>query len=126
MQDLLKTLGGGEMVFGDATTAKAEIQNDSGKGLFVLKLKDNAISEGINYLKGKGLFPDKVEDSDDECVFGDDDFPQADQAVAEEGSEEVAEEAAPESSGEVAEDTAEPYPDISYGAATPERLTGEK
>merc|ERR1711953_1115979 len=75
MKDLLAKLGGGEMVFGDAYTAKAEIQNDSDKGLFVLKLKDSAISESINYLKSKGLFPDKTDDSDDEFVFGDDDFP---------------------------------------------------
>merc|ERR1740138_1862605 len=53
MGDILKALGGGNVVFGDDTTAKAVIENDSGKGLFVLKLKDNAISESINYLKGK-------------------------------------------------------------------------
>jgi len=75
MQDLLKELGGGELVFGDAYTAKATIANDPEKGVFVLKLKDNAISMAINYLKGKGLFPDKTDDSDDEFVFGDDDFP---------------------------------------------------
>jgi len=75
MQDILKTLGGGEMLYGDAYTAKAEIKNDADKGLFVLKLKDSAISESINYLKSKGLFPDKTDDSDDEMVFGDDDFP---------------------------------------------------
>merc|ERR1719183_3130346 len=76
MTDVLAALGGGEMSFGDAFTAKAEIKNDADKGLFVLKLKDSAITESINYLKGKGLFPDKVDDSDDEYVFGDDDFPQ--------------------------------------------------
>merc|ERR1711904_43310 len=75
MKDILEKLGGGELKFGDAYTAKAEILNDADKGLFVLKLKDSAISESINYLKGKGLFPDKIEDSDDEMVFGDDDFP---------------------------------------------------
>merc|ERR1719171_919741 len=76
MTDLLKTLGAGTMSFGDAYTAKAEIHNDPDKGLFVLKLKDAAITEGINYLKAKGLFPDKCDDSDDDYVFGDDDFPQ--------------------------------------------------
>merc|ERR1719277_2344837 len=78
MKDILGTLGGGEMLYGDAFTAKAEIKNDPDSGLFVLKLKDSAISESINYLKGKGLFPDKADDSDDEFVFGDDDFPSAD------------------------------------------------
>jgi hypothetical protein len=77
MKDILEKLGGGEMSFGDAYTAKAEIKNNKDKGLFVLKLKDAAISESINYLKSKGLFPDKTDDSDDEVVFGDDDFPSA-------------------------------------------------
>jgi len=76
MKDVLKALGGGELLFGDAFTAKAMIQNDADKGLFVLKLKDSAITESINYLKGKGLFPDKADDSDDDYVFGDEDFPQ--------------------------------------------------
>eukprot|EP00930_Biecheleria_cincta_P082994 TRINITY_DN72636_c0_g1_i1.p1 TRINITY_DN72636_c0_g1~~TRINITY_DN72636_c0_g1_i1.p1 ORF type:complete len:278 (-),score=76.76 TRINITY_DN72636_c0_g1_i1:555-1388(-) len=76
MTDVLKALGGGDMLFGDAYTAKALLANDADKGLFVLKLKDSAITESINYLKSKGLFPDKVDDSDDdEYVFGDDDFP---------------------------------------------------
>merc|ERR1719387_1826723 len=92
MKDLLATLGGGEMSFGDAYTAKAEIKNDADKGLFVLKLKDSAISESINFLKSKGLFPDKVEDSDDDYVFGDDDFPQADDYDAEEPAAAVEEE----------------------------------
>merc|ERR1719158_2353478 len=93
MKDLLATFGGGELKHGDAYTAKAEIKNDADKGLFVLKLKDSAISESINYLKSKGLFPDKVDDSDDdEFVFGDDDFPQAD---AEEGYPAADTEAAP-------------------------------
>jgi len=51
------------------------IDNDPDKNLFVLKLKDSAISESINFLKSKGLFPDKVDDSDDEFIFGDEDFP---------------------------------------------------
>jgi len=82
LQDLLKELGGGELVFGDAFTAKAVIENNPEKGVFVLKLKDSAISMSINYLKGKGLFPDKTDDSDDEFIFGDDDFPTADGADA--------------------------------------------
>merc|ERR1711972_1289998 len=135
MMDILAKLGGGEMVFGDAYTAKAELSNDESKGLFVLKLKDSAITESINYLKSKGLFPDKAEDSDDDYVFGDDDFPSADAA-----EETVAEEAAPvaQSAAEAAEvadatpvvavteEVAEAYPEIIYGAAVPERLTTDK
>jgi hypothetical protein len=37
-------------------------------------MKEPSITEGISYLKAKGLFPDKDDDSD-EMVFGDDDFP---------------------------------------------------
>merc|ERR1712176_1479715 len=126
MKDILETLGGGDLQFGDAYTAKAVIENDADKGLFVLKLKDSAISQSINYLKSKGLFPDKVEDSDDEYVFGDDDFPSAD---VEEAVEEAAEEEpeADEAAGvDEADEGGEPYPDIVYGAEVPERLTPDK
>merc|ERR1712187_1046141 len=89
MKDMLAELGGGELLFGDATTAKAEIKNDADKGLFVLKLKDSAITLSINYLKKKGLFPDGNDDDDDDYVFGDDDFPSADavEAAGEEAEE---------------------------------------
>merc|ERR1711935_400705 len=91
MKDILSELGGGELLFGDATTAKAKIVNDADKGLFVLKLKDNAITYSINYLKKKGLFPDSNDDDDDDYVFGDDDFPSADGPEAEEGGDAAAE-----------------------------------
>merc|ERR1712039_324551 len=81
MKDILAELGGGEIVFGDATTAKALISNDPDKNLFVLKLKDSAITVSINYLKRKGLFPDSNDDDDDDYVFGDDDFPSAEAAA---------------------------------------------
>jgi hypothetical protein len=78
MMDMLIKLGGGEIFFSDATTAKLEIKNNPDKGLFVLKLKDAAITESINYLKILGLFPDSKDDEDSDYVFGDDDFPTAD------------------------------------------------
>merc|ERR1712190_280362 len=87
MKDILAELGGGDFLFGDNTTAKALIANNPDKGLFVLKLKDSAISMSINYLKKKGLFPDGNDDDDDDYVFGDDDFPSAE--VAEVATEEV-------------------------------------
>merc|ERR1719188_2600144 len=92
MKDMLAKLGGGELLFGDATTAKAELTNDPDKNLFVLKLKDSAITLSINYLKKKGLFPDSNDDDDDDYVFGDDDFPSAEAPDA--GAEGVEEEAA--------------------------------
>jgi hypothetical protein len=68
MKDMVKALGGGEILFSDSTTAKLEIKNDPDKGLFVLKLKDSAITESINYLKSKGLFPDAKDDDDSDYV----------------------------------------------------------
>jgi len=126
MKDILAVLGGGEIVFGDAYTAKAVLLNDADKGLFVLKLKDSAITESINYLKTRGLFPDKVDDSDDEYIFGDDDFPTADGYEAPE--EPVAETAEEAEEAPVADDAdgTEPYPEILYGAPVPERITSEK
>merc|ERR1712113_1335489 len=88
---------GGELLFGDATTAKALLVNDAEKEFYVLKLKDNAITFSINYLKKKGLFPDGNDDDDDDYVFGDDDFPSAE--VAEVAAEEA--EATEEDAGDV-------------------------
>merc|ERR1712228_343719 len=88
MKDMLAELGGGELLFGDATTAKALLSNDPDKNLFVLKLKDSAITLSIAYLKKKGLFPDSNDDDDDDYVFGDDDFPSAETAEAPEAAEE--------------------------------------
>merc|ERR1712056_96515 len=107
-KDMLAELGGGECLFGDATTAKALLTNDPDKNLFVLKLKDSAITLSINYLKKKGLFPDGNDDDDDDYVFGDDDFPSADaaEAPAEEEAAETAD--APKAD----EEEGEPYPDI--------------
>merc|ERR1711972_222563 len=153
MKEMLAELGGGEFLFGDATTAKALLTNDPDKGLFVLKLKDSAITLSINYLKKKGLFPDGNDDDDDDYVFGDDDFPSAEapEVAAEEPAEEEAcdiddplammagmggEElykvtAMPEGEDAAADEPAnaeegEPYPDIKYGCATPEHLLSEK
>merc|ERR1712032_984737 len=94
MKEMLAELGGGEFLFGDATTAKALLTNDPDKNLFVLKLKDSAITLSINYLKKKGLFPDSNDDDDDDYVFGDDDFPSAE-------APEIAEEAAEEEAAEI-------------------------
>merc|ERR1712232_1290723 len=61
-------------------------------------------------------------------VFGDDDFPSADQCEAAGEPAEEAAEPAPEAAADAAkeEEAQEPYPEISYGAETPERLTGDK
>lgn len=66
---------GGQFVSGDKGLAVGRILQDSDKNIFPLKLKEPGIMEAINYLKKRDLFPDK-DDSDDEFVFGDDDFPE--------------------------------------------------
>lgn len=67
---------GGKVVVKGVTYATAVVKTDSNKGIFPLKCKEPGITEAISFLKKKGLFPDK-DDSDDEFVFGDDDFPDA-------------------------------------------------
>merc|ERR1719409_2471682 len=59
------------------------------KGLYPIKQKDELLQNSIKYLQKIGVFPDGDDDSEDEMVFGDDDFP-CDQ------EEEVAEEPAAE------------------------------
>merc|ERR1711972_596293 len=112
MKDILSELGGGEFLFGDATTAKALLENDAEKEFYVLKLKDNAITFSINYLKKKGLFPDGNDDDDDDYVFGDDDFPSGDGAEAELAAEPAEEEPAETAAAETPvaqEEESEPY-----------------
>lgn len=66
---------GGEVLEGSTPLlAKGVIAADPEKGKFPLKIKEPSITEAINYLKAKGVFPDK-DDSDDDFIFGDDDFP---------------------------------------------------
>merc|ERR1719293_254365 len=51
------------------------VKADADKGVFPLKIREPMILEANNFLRGKGLFPEDNGDSDDEMVFGDDDFP---------------------------------------------------
>merc|ERR1719321_50512 len=76
MEQIFKSFGDyGEFV-GEVTPYKAVavVKQDGEKGKFPVKLRDEAINASIAFLKSKGLFPDK-DDSSDEMVFGDDDFP---------------------------------------------------
>merc|ERR1712107_526538 len=74
LKTVLGTFGGEVSKDSTKTLAKGFIAADADKGKFPLKMKEPSITEAINYLKKKGLFPDK-DDSDDDFVFGDDDFP---------------------------------------------------
>eukprot|EP00397_Hematodinium_sp_SG-2012_P045420 GEMP01051006.1.p1 GENE.GEMP01051006.1~~GEMP01051006.1.p1 ORF type:complete len:185 (+),score=47.84 GEMP01051006.1:33-587(+) len=67
---------GGKMVKSSEGQAFGEIAKDTDNNKFPLKMKDEGIQISINHLKKLGLFPDGNDDSDDEYVFGDDDFPQ--------------------------------------------------
>lgn len=58
-----------------ANWAAVSMKKDGEKNIFPLKMRDTGISEGIQYLKRKGLFPDGDDSDDDEMVFGDEDFP---------------------------------------------------
>lgn len=60
----------------ERTFAMAKIMKDGQKGLFPLKMKDEAINTGYAYLKARKLFPDGNDEDDDECCWGDEDFPE--------------------------------------------------
>jgi len=51
------------------------IPADGDKNIFPLKIREGLILEANNFLRKKGLFPEDDGDSDDDFVFGDDDFP---------------------------------------------------
>ncbi|KAA8492809.1 hypothetical protein FVE85_9081 [Porphyridium purpureum] len=64
-----------EIVKEDANTCIAVIKADQEKGIYPIKLRDDAISSSITFLQTKGLFPEiKDDDDDDEFVYGDDDL----------------------------------------------------
>jgi len=67
---------GGKLVKGDDGVATGYLSANAEKGIFPIKVKDEAITVSIAYLKEKGVFPDGDDESDDEYVFGDEDFPQ--------------------------------------------------
>jgi len=54
--------------------ALVQIVRDGEKGVFPLKIRDNVITHGLNYLKKRDLFPDGDDESDDEYCYGDEDF----------------------------------------------------
>merc|ERR1719401_325285 len=68
-------------IFGGKVEAAApdlctgSVKTDGDKGIFPLKIREPMILEANNFLRKKGLFPEDNGDSDDEMVFGDDDFP---------------------------------------------------
>merc|ERR1719428_2608863 len=65
----------GEMLTVGKDICTARILANSDKNIFPLKIREPLILEANNFLRKKGLFPEDNGDSDDEMVFGDDDFP---------------------------------------------------
>merc|ERR1712048_920440 len=69
-------LFGGEVVVDGKTICQGVVKADGNKGIFPLKIREPMILEANNFLRKRGLFPEDDSD-DDEMVFGDDDFPSA-------------------------------------------------
>jgi len=66
---------GGQVVSSEGELSTGCVKTDADKGVFPLKIREAMILEANNYLRKKGLFPEDDGDSDDDFVFGDDDFP---------------------------------------------------
>lgn len=79
LTDVAKNLGcGAEVMAGSSDYyAMCNIKKDLDSGKVPVKLRDVAITHGLNYLRKHDLFPADDDDDDDEMVFGDEDFPQA-------------------------------------------------
>merc|ERR1711972_170229 len=69
------SLHSGELVSSSESLCMGVVKANADKGVFPLKIREPMIVEANNVLRKKGLFPEDDGDSDDEMVFGDDDFP---------------------------------------------------
>merc|ERR1711972_246845 len=65
----------GEMITIGKEMCAGRVKADRDKGIFPLKIREAMIVEANNFLRKKGLFPEDDGDSEDDYVFGDDDFP---------------------------------------------------
>merc|ERR1712107_611968 len=74
LNKVLGMYGGSKMLSKAKDYCVGVIAADSEKNIFPLKIREGLILEANNFLRGKGLFPED-NGSDDEMVFGDDDFP---------------------------------------------------
>eukprot|EP00928_Gymnodinium_smaydae_P003493 TRINITY_DN1124_c0_g1_i2.p1 TRINITY_DN1124_c0_g1~~TRINITY_DN1124_c0_g1_i2.p1 ORF type:complete len:1257 (+),score=326.05 TRINITY_DN1124_c0_g1_i2:64-3771(+) len=76
-EDWLKTvlaMHKGKIVKSTPELCIGEVPADSDNNVFPLKIREPMVMEANNYLRKRGLFPED-DGSDDEMVFGDDDFP---------------------------------------------------
>jgi len=58
------------------------VTRDGEAGVFPLKMREDCISRAYNFLRNRDLFPKDDEESDDEYVFGDEDFPEFEEEVS--------------------------------------------
>jgi hypothetical protein len=65
---------GGEVSEAAKEVSTGFVKTNSDKNVFPLKIREPMIIEANNFLRKRGLFPED-NDSDDDVVFGDDDFP---------------------------------------------------
>ncbi|ORY01023.1 hypothetical protein K493DRAFT_298599 [Basidiobolus meristosporus CBS 931.73] len=62
----------GKVLSVEGDIATGEILANPDKGVFTLKVRDEALPLAIAYLRSKGLFPEADSDSDSDVAFGDD------------------------------------------------------
>jgi len=77
-EEWLKTVLGlfsGTVISASKSISIGKVVANSDKNVFPLKIREPMILEANNFLRKRGLFPEDTGDSDDEMVFGDDDFP---------------------------------------------------
>mmetsp|Transcript_31950 Transcript_31950/g.77842 ORF Transcript_31950/g.77842 Transcript_31950/m.77842 type:complete len:360 (+) Transcript_31950:111-1190(+) len=74
----------------NSTLAYGEVPLDPSINAYPLKVKDSAIPHSIAYLRSKGVFPDR-DDESSEIVYGDDDFPDEDEEDEDEELDQLAE-----------------------------------
>eukprot|EP00126_Sphaerothecum_destruens_P013234 Sdes_comp22645_c0_seq1m21070 len=73
MENVMKAFDGKVLEPSNELTARGEILADKPKGKFPLKMRDEALAAALTFLRSKGAFPDRKDDSsDDEPCFGDD------------------------------------------------------
>jgi hypothetical protein len=75
LEKVISLYPSGKLVTEAKDYCTAVIPTDSDKNIFPLKIREGLILEANNFLRKKGLFPEDNGDSDDDYVFGDDDFP---------------------------------------------------
>lgn len=75
IEKALNSQPGGKILKTDKGMCTGIVPTNKDKNVFPLKIREPMLLEANNFLRSKGLFPEDGGDSDDDYVFGDDDFP---------------------------------------------------